>query len=93
MKNLDKVIKSIRSLRWYEALMCIVMIGISIYYALMPMEGCPQWLAIVNLFSGICGVVCVFLTAKANRINFFFAVFNTITYMVYLYYFGILATF
>jgi len=93
MKNLDKVIKSIRSLRWYEALMCIVMIGISTYYALMPMEGCPQWLAIVNLFSGICGVVCVFLTAKANRINFFFAVFNTITYMIYLYYFGILATF
>lgn len=93
MDSLKKIIKSIKSLKWYELVMCIIMIGISVYYALKPMEGCPQWLAIVNLISGVCGVICVFLTAKANRINFFFAVINTVTYMIYLYYFGIYATF
>ena len=88
-----KIIKSIKSLKWYEMLMCVIMLGISTYYAIMPQEGTPQWLAIINFISGLCGVVCVFLCAKANRINFFFAVINTTVFMIYLAYFGIWATF
>lgn len=94
MGNLIKKIgKSIISLKWYEIIMCVVMIGISIYYAIQPQEGTPQWLAIINLISGICGVVCIFLCAKANRMNFPFAMVNTVVYMIYLFYFGIWATF
>ena len=88
-----KIIKSIKSLKWYEMLMCVIMLGISTYYAIMPQEGTPQWLAIINFISGLCGVICVFLCAKANRINFFFAVINTTVFMIYLAYFGIWATF
>ena len=93
MENLNKIVTSIKSLKWYETIMCVVMIAISIYYAIKPVDGCPQWLAIINLVSGICGVICVFLTAKANRMNFPFAVINTTVFMIYLFYFGIWATF
>ena len=93
MGALKKIFLALKSLKWYEIIMCIIMIGISIYFAIKPVEGCPQWLAIVNLISGLCGVVCVFLTAKANRMNFPFAVVNTVVFMIYLFYFGIWATF
>ena len=91
--GLKKIVDSLKSLKWYETIMCIIMIAISVYYAIKPQEGCPQWLAIINLISGICGVVCVFLTAKVNRMNFPFAVINTTVFMIYLFYFGIWATF
>ena len=90
---IDKIKKSLLSLKWYETLMCFIMIGISVYYAIKPIEGCPQWLAIINLISGICGVICIFLCAKANRVNFLFAMVNTVVYMIYLFYFKIWATF
>lgn len=93
MDGIKKIIKAIRSLKWYETIMCIIMLVISIYYAIMPEEGCPQWLAIINMVSGLCGIMCVFLTAKVNRMNFPFAVINTIVFIIYLYYFGIWATF
>ena len=93
MDGIKKIIKAIRSLKWYETIMCIIMLVISIYYAIMPEEGCPQWLAIINMISGLCGIMCVFLTAKVNRMNFPFAVINTIVFIIYLYYFGIWATF
>ena len=91
--NIQKILDSLKSLKWYETIMCVVMIVISVYYAIKPQEGCPQWLAIINLISGICGVICVFLTAKVNRMNFPFAVVNTTVFMIYLFYFGIWATF
>ena len=93
MDGIKKIIRAIESLRWYERLMCVIMLVISVYYAIKPEEGCPQWLAIINLISGLCGVVCVFLTAKANRMNFPFAMINTVVFVIYLYYFGIWATF
>lgn len=93
MKNIKKIITALRSLKWYEILMCVIMIGIAVYYAIQPQEDTPRWLAIINLASGICGVICVFLTAKANRMNFPFATVNTIVFMIYLWYFGIWATF
>ena len=93
MGAVKKILKAIVSLKWYEIIMCIIMIVISVYFAIHPEEGCPQWLAIINLISGLCGVMCVFLTAKANRMNFPFAVVNTVVFMIYLFYFGIWATF
>ena len=88
-----KILTALKSLKWYETIMCIIMIVIAVYYAIQPDEVTPQWLAIINLISGICGVICVFLTAKANRMNFPFAVINTTVFMIYLFYFGIWATF
>ena len=92
-KFIRKIGKAFKSLKWYEILMCIVMLGISIYYAVQPQEGTPQWLAIINFISGLCGIICVFFCAKANRMNFPFAVINTTVFMIYLAYFGIWATF
>lgn len=93
MDAIKKIRMAIRSLKWYETVMCVIMLGISVYYAIMPQEGMPQWLAVINLISGLCGVMCVFLTAKANRMNFPFAVINTTVFIIYLFYFGIWATF
>ena len=93
MDGLIKIGRAFKSLKWYEIVMCVAMLGISIYYAVLPQEGTPQWLAIINFLSGLCGVVCVFFCAKANRMNFPFAVVNTIVFMIYLWYFGIWATF
>lgn len=93
MDGLKKIGLAFCSLKWYEVAMCVVMLGISIYYAILPQEGTPQWLAIINFVSGLCGVVCVFFCAKANRMNFPFAVVNTVVFMIYLAYFGIWATF
>ena len=90
IKNIGKAFKS---LKWYETVMCVIMLRISIYYAIMPQEGTPQWLAIINFISGLCGIICVFFCAKANRMNFPFAVINTTVFMIYLFYFGIWATF
>lgn len=93
MDGLIKIGKAFKSLKWYEIAMCVAMLGISIYYAVLPQEGTPQWLAIINFISGLCGVMCVFFCAKANRMNFPFAVVNTTVFMIYLAYFGIWATF
>ncbi len=93
LNPIQKIIKAFKSLKWYEIIMCVVMLGISIYYAVLPQEGTPRWLAIINFISGLCGVVCVFFTAKANRMNFPFAVVNTTVFIIYLAFFGIWATF
>lgn len=93
MDGIKKIGTAIKSLKWYEITMCIIMLGISIYYAIQPQEGTPQWLAIINFISGLCGIMCVFLCAKANRMNFPFAIINTTVYMIFLWYFGIWATF
>lgn len=93
MEFIKKIGKAFKSLKWYEIVMCIVMLGISIYYAIQPQEGTPQWLAIINFISGLCGIICVFFCAKANRMNFPFAVINTVVFMIYLAFFGIWATF
>ena len=93
MEFIKKIGKAFKSLKWYEIVMCIAMLGISIYYAIQPQEGTPQWLAIINFISGLCGIICVFFCAKANRMNFPFAVINTTVFMIYLAFFGIWATF
>lgn len=93
MDGLKKIGRAFASLKWYEILMCAVMLVIAVYYAVLPQEGTPQWLAVINFVSGLCGIICVFFTAKANRMNFPFAVVNTTVFIIYLGYFGIWATF
>ncbi|MCQ2416665.1 MAG: nicotinamide riboside transporter PnuC [Oscillospiraceae bacterium] len=93
MDGLKKIGKAFKSLKWYELTMCCIMFAIATYYAILPQEDTPQWLAVINFISGLCGIMCVFLTAKANRMNFPFAIVNTIVFIIYLAYFGIWATF
>ncbi len=93
MDGLKKIGRAFASLKWYEILMCAVMFVIAVYYAIQPQEDTPQWLAVINFVSGLCGIMCVFLTAKANRMNFPFAIVNTTVFIIYLGYFGIWATF
>ena len=90
---LKKIGQAFASLKWYEIIMCIVMLAVAIYFMIFPTGWMPQWLAIINFISGLCGIVCVFFCAKANRMNFPFAVINTTVFMIYLAYFGIWATF
>lgn len=42
MDGMKKIVKAVKSLKWYETIMCIIMLVISVYYAIMPEEGCPQ---------------------------------------------------
>lgn len=93
MDGLGKIGKAFRSLKWYEIAMCVIMLGISVYYAIQPQKDTPQWLAIINFFSGLCGIICVFFCAKVNRMTWPFAIVNTVVFMIYLWYFGIWATF
>ena len=87
VKNLSD---SIKELKWYEWAMTAVMIfiaGISVYDGFTnPNSYNPGWLTIINFISAVCGVFCVFLTAKAAVSNFFFAVINTFVYIVFLAY-------
>lgn len=55
-------------------------------------DGNPPWLTVINFISAICGVICIFFTAKANISNFVFASVNTIVYAVYLVYWHIWGT-
>ncbi len=55
-------------------------------------DGNPPWLTVINFISAVCGVICIFFTAKANISNFVFASVNTIVYAVYLVYWHIWGT-
>ena len=97
-KMIENLVKSIKSLKWYEWVMMIIMIAIAAYSMITafinPQDGGnPPWLTVVNFASAICGVVCVFLCAKACISNFAFATVNTIVYMIYLWYWKIYGTF
>lgn len=55
-------------------------------------DGNPPWLTVINFISAVCGVICIFFTAKANISNFVFASVNTVVYAVYLVYWHIWGT-
>ena len=55
-------------------------------------DGNPAWLTVINFISAVCGVLCIFFTAKANISNFLFATVNTIVYAIYLVYWHIWGT-
>lgn len=87
-----------KRLTWYEWVMAIVMIAIAGYVMVSSFidEGSsdnPTWLTVVNFISAVAGVFCIFLTAKACIRNFIFSIVNTVSYMVYLFYWNIWGTF
>ena len=95
---MDNLIKSFKSLKWYEWLMAIIMIliaGLSVYKAFSNPDGSsnPPWLTIINFISAICGVICIFFCAKASISNYIFGIINNIVYIVFLLYHHIWGTF
>lgn len=94
---MDNIKKSFRELKWYEYLMGAVMIFIAVRAMVLAFtegssDGNPAWLTIINFISAVCGVLCVFFTAKANISNFVFATVNTMVYAIYLVYWHIWGT-
>ena len=94
---MDNIKKSFQELKWYEYLMGAIMIFIAaramvIGFATGSADGNPPWLTVINFVSAVCGVICIFFTAKANISNFVFASVNTIVYAIYLVYWHIWGT-
>lgn len=88
---MGNLIKSFKSLKWYEWIMAIIMIliaGWSMIKAFIDpsSSSLPVWLTVINFISAICGVVCIFFCAKASISNFAFGLVNTIVYAIYLGY-------
>lgn len=48
LDGMNKIIRAFKSLKRYEVLICLIMFAISVYYAILPQDGTPQWLAIIN---------------------------------------------
>ena len=97
MDGVKNIRKSFAELKWYEYLMGAVMILIAaramiIAFTEGSSDGNPAWLTIINFISAVCGVLCIFLCAKASISNFVFATVNTLVYSVYLIYWHIWGT-
>ncbi len=89
--------KSFKELKWYEYVMGTVMIVIAARAMIQGFttgdsDGNPAWLTVINFISAVCGVLCIFFTAKANISNFIFATVNTMVYAIYLVYWHIWGT-
>jgi len=89
--------ESFRALKWYEWLMAAVMVAIALWSMVSAFinpddGGNPPWLTVVNFISAVCGVLCIFFTAKAHISNFPFSIVNTVVYIVYLAYWKIYGT-
>ncbi len=94
---MDNLKKSFRELKWYEYVMGAVMIFIAARAMVLGFtqgsaDGNPSWLTVINFISAVCGVICIFFTAKANISNFAFATVNTVVYAIYLVYWHIWGT-
>ena len=94
---MDNIIKSFKELKWYEYIMGAVMVfiaGKAMFESFTSgsSDGNPPWLTVINFISAVCGVICIFFTAKANISNFVFATVNTIVYAIYLVYWHIWGT-
>lgn len=99
---MENILKSFKSLKWYEWLMIVIMTVIatlslvSSIIGTNPLTGKPDtnpiWLAAVNFVSALAGVICIFFCAKASISNFLFGTINTVVYIVYLVYWKVWAT-
>lgn len=94
---MDNLKKSFRELKWYEYLMGAIMVLIAaramvIAFTTGASDGNPAWLTVINFISAVCGVICIFFTARANIANFLFATVNTVVYAIYLVYWHIWGT-
>ena len=79
---MDNMKRSLKSLSVYEHIMIVIMIAIAaqaVITAFTNPEASrnPAWLTVINFVSAVCGIFCVFLTAKASISNFVFALVNT----------------
>lgn len=88
---MDNLIKSFKSLKWYEWVMIVVMVviaGWNMINAFMNpgSSSIPAWLTVVNFISAICGIICIFFCAKASISNYAFGLVNTLVYVIYLAY-------
>lgn len=99
MEGVDRVSNlkaTFRSLKWYEAVMMAVMVAVAgeqLAESLASAEAHnPAWLAGVNFASALCGVVCIFFTAKASVSACVFGIANTAAYSVYLAYWHVYGT-
>ena len=95
--RIENIKKSFAELKWYEYVMGIIMVIIAARAMVLGFtqgssDGNPAWLTVINFISAVCGVICIFFTAKANISNFAFASVNTIVYAVYLVYWHIWGT-
>lgn len=93
----ENIKKSFAELKWYEYLMGAIMIIIAARAMILGFttgsaDGNPPWLTVINFISAICGIICIFFTAKANISNFLFATVNTVVYAIYLVYWHIWGT-
>lgn len=89
--------KSFQSIKWFEWVMIVIMVAVAgnavIYGFLEPDQSHnPQWLNIINFVSAICGIICIFFTAKASISACVFGIINTVVYIVYLQYWHIYGT-
>lgn len=96
-KFLNDTKESFQTLKWWEWLMAIIMIGIAGYAMISSfmsngVDGNPTWLTVINFISAVCGVFCIFFCAKANISNFIFGLVNTVVYIIYLAYWRIYGT-
>ena len=97
LNRAENLKKSFQELKWYEYLMGSIMIVIAaramvLGFTTGAADGNPAWLTVINFVSAVCGVICIFFTAKANISNFLFATVNTIVYAIYLVYWHIWGT-
>lgn len=95
---MDGIKKSFKELKLYEWILIIIMIVIAaksvVDAIVMPgTSSNPLLLTIINFISALCGILCIFFTAKANISNFIFAIVNTVVYAIYLWYWKIWGTF
>jgi len=96
-KSERNLIRSFKSLKWYEWVMAGIMVVIAAYAMVTAFvdpasSENPAWLTIVNFVSAVCGVVCIFFCARASISNFGFGLVNTVVYIVYLAYWKIYGT-
>ena len=96
-RELNNMGASFKALKWYEWVMITVMILIAGYTMVNSFidpdsSDNPTWLTVVNFFSAIFGVICIFFTAKASISCCIFGIANTITYAVFLAYWSIYGT-
>lgn len=94
---LNNLKKSFDSLKWYEILMMTAMLmvaGYAVFYAIVEPSSShnPLWLTIINFISAVCGIICIFFTAKASISACVFGIINTVVYTIYLAYWQIYGT-
>ena len=99
MEGVDRISnlkETFRSLKWYELVMMAVMMAVAAEQLAeslaSPEAHNPAWLAAVNFASALCGVVCIFFTAKASVSACVFGIANTAAYSAYLAYWHVYGT-